>query len=135
MKHVIILGNGFSSLPIEIRDKLPKSAQLVVVDPFSYKELESDLQSYKSIAQIEEVLKTIQKMKALESEGKLNLIKSEVGDKDDNSLLRNADMVINVCGPTQDTVQSQLTMLNQSGLLVTWFGTFQSDGEELPELQ
>lgn len=132
LNHIIITGNGFSLMPIELLDKLRDGRDVmplvVVSDLFSYEELLSDLEPYSSITQIAELIEKLNILIEAAKAGKIELVAHKVGEDNANELMSNADAVINVCGPTENTLQAQLDMLQQNGRLISYFGTYDKEG-------
>jgi len=127
---IVFVGNGLSTAPVEILQKLGTSAapEIVLVDLFDYGALHQDLKrlkeqfDQKGVQWPNDLNDKLIKSAALVEQiklGKVKTVKYILGDGNPPEEMRNADLMVNSFGPPEQTLHEQIQCLKVAGRLFT----------------
>ncbi|MCD8484628.1 hypothetical protein LRY65_04805 [Candidatus Woesebacteria bacterium] len=155
-RKIVFLGNGMSPTPLdviqffELDDTHRDLPEIVVVDTLNYAELLDELKGLQEyidehgFAQqappsLATKIRTIEMLLQAEAEGKLTILQHMLTDSDRfpdeyQPLVADAELVINVYGPPESTLQQQLSCLAPDGKLLFAADTLRlGEAPTLPE--
>lgn len=131
-KEIIILGNGLSLLPIELKEIFKNLSRITVIDIINYKDLIEDLSEIqennilKSKLQngiISDYKKRAENLISEENKQNLKLVEAKIQQDGVsvvgiNTIPENASIIINIMGPSNNTIKTQVGMLGYGGKLI-----------------
>lgn len=125
---IVILGNGFSSLPLHLTERQKEtsfSSPPVIVDLFDFRAVQTDLlelqerlsgEGLNFPARLE--LARVNDIVAAMDSGIIRAMQYVVGSGNPPAEVKDADLIINTMGPHVGTADEQLSYLTQGGCLL-----------------
>jgi hypothetical protein len=129
--RIVFIGNGLSTAPVEILQKMdPNTApEIVLVDLFEYSALYQDLLRLRNLFQengipwpgdLDDYLAKATALVGPITRGKVKTIRYVFGDGNPPEQIREADLMVNSYGPPKSTMCEQIHCLKRGGRLFTY---------------